>query len=558
MDKKKTLTKNKEIKILISVFTLVLLTTFLATSYAAFTYSRTSASNTIETGLIEFSFSEGSGDIEKGNVFPIEESDIDNTITRTFSITANSNYSEGIRYRVYVVYGDSVSGKTRLRDDVISFEFTPPTDGNGFTNYTNNCQVPASVTMVNGKGLIAAGVIKNTSASTTKSYTLKMFIDSNKINVSSTTKRKTIAEGNPTYAEPAEGTTTATRYMRNNTSEGTTITLYPAITSQEGKIIYTTNEFSNSYYSFKILVEAEEILGPICRRVTEEADLHSEACTNTDTSYYCQADGYELNEVIKYGNAKAMGSALATGDAFDCDVNGNGIIDKSNGVSTERFYYISNYWNPGTNANDFDTSTGVLIYYTNYLNGSSSYSGAAYITTAATKGLGYTCTETNGCNSHGPVTSAPNLPTIAQWSNVNLKTTTRNIMACSNQNCSAAPVATTGNGVNTITNPFSYGGKAARLLSLPELVKACKGTINNNVSLGTVGSLKACNFLFEGTKYTNTSRGTYGPSLETPYSPNSVSVWFAYGYNRRVNTSNSATVRGARPVIEVPYALMEY
>ena len=105
--KKKPLVKRNELKILIIVVISVLLITLLSTSYAMFNYSRTSGNSSIETGTITFNFTEGSGNLEKGNVFPIEESDIDNTITRTFSITAHSDYSDGIRYKVYVVYGDN-------------------------------------------------------------------------------------------------------------------------------------------------------------------------------------------------------------------------------------------------------------------------------------------------------------------------------------------------------------------------------------------------------------------------------------------------------------------
>ena len=36
-----------------------------------------------------------------------------------------------------------------------------------------------------------------------------------------------------------------------------TVTLYPAESSQQGKIIYTTKEFANSFYSYKIVVEAQ-------------------------------------------------------------------------------------------------------------------------------------------------------------------------------------------------------------------------------------------------------------------------------------------------------------
>ena len=552
--KKKPLVKRNELKILIIVVISVLLITLLSTSYAMFNYSRTSGNSSIETGTITFNFTEGSGNLEKGNVFPIEESDIDNTITRTFSITAHSDYSDGIRYKVYVVYGDNVSGKTRLRDEVISFEFTPPADANGFTNDINNCSVPMNLNFVDGKALVASGVIKGTTASTTKNYTLKMFIDSDKINVSSTTKRKTIAEGNPTYAEPAEGTTTATRYMRNDTSESKTITLYPAKTSQEGKIIYTTNEFSNSFYSFKVLIEAEEIVAPLCRRVTDATDLHSETCTNSNASYYCLSDGYELNDKVTYGNAKNIGDPLVTGDAFDCDVNGNGVIDRTNGVSTERFYYVSNYYNTFTQS--FDNTKGVLVYYSHTLNGVASYSSGVYASLNDTSAHGYTCTGTNGCNWYGPLTAVTHLPTVSQWSNVTIATT-RKIWACSNGACTAAPVLTTLGG--TIKNPFSYSGKAARLLTIQELSQGCK-SVNGNVVVTTTGSLKQCNFMFEGTRYTAAGRSTYGMWLENVRSTSSIGyTWHVrVSYRSSMNSTVDNTLVGTRPVIDVPYELMEY
>lgn len=66
------------------------------------------------------------------------------------------------------------------------------------------------------------------------------------------------------------------------------------------------------------------------------------------------------------------------GDAFNCDVNGDGIFDST----TERFYYVA----------DADSNTAALIYYSNTVNGVPSTSEVTY--------------------------SASNLPTTAQWKNV--------------------------------------------------------------------------------------------------------------------------------------------
>ena len=260
MDNKMINNKNSELKILISVVIVIIVGIILASSYAFFNYTRTGNTITLSNGEINFSFTEGNT-ISKGNAFPITTADIDNTVTKTFSLTGHTTYANGIRYNIYVIYGDNETGKTRLRDDVVSFRFTPPTNANGFTNEVNNCSSPTSLTFTNGKALIASGKIQNTSSLTTKNYTLELWIDSSKMNISSTTKRANNAEGNPSLAVSTTGTTTATRYMRNDTTEASTVTLYPAITSQQGKIIYTTNEFASSFYSFKILIEAYNIVG---------------------------------------------------------------------------------------------------------------------------------------------------------------------------------------------------------------------------------------------------------------------------------------------------------
>ena len=132
-------------------------------------------------------------------------------------------------------------------------------------------------------------------------------------------------------------------------------------------------------------------------------------------------------------------------------------------------------------------------------------------------------------------------------------------MACSNANCSATPTETTGNGANTIMNLYNYGGKAARLLTIPELVKGCKGTINNNTAFGNNGSLTPCKFLFEGTKYADANKITYGPWLDTPNTSANTKVWEISSQTRRLTNNNSTMINfGARPVIEVPYSKILY
>ena len=64
----------------------------------------------------------------------------------------------------------------------------------------------------------------------------------------------------------------------------------------------------------------------LCQRATF---LHTETCSQTSTSDYCNADGYSTGDTITYGNLGIKGT-LITGDAFDCDVNGDGIYNATN------------------------------------------------------------------------------------------------------------------------------------------------------------------------------------------------------------------------------------
>ena len=282
--------------------------------------------------------------------------------------------------------------------------------------------------------------------------------------------------------------------------------------------------------------------GKTCVAVANANDLHTETCAN-GSSYnaYCYADGYysggsKNTTTITYGSIWDGTETIPTGAAFDCDVNNNGVIDKVNGVSTERFYYVSDYYNTGSQT--FDTTTGVLIYYKNYQNGTPSDDGAAY--------------DSSGDNWHGPVTAVNHLPVVSganAWRSDLLKTNTRAILAENGTTHNAT--ATSG---GTLPTAFEYKNSsnvanAARLLTVQELMRGCNLT---QVGNPTARELSTCNFLFEGTKYANSSKATTGPWLETPVASNSDYAWIALGYYRYVSDSEVySTSRGVRPTIEV-------
>ena len=262
---------------------------------------------------------------------------------------------------------------------------------------------------------------------------------------------------------------------------------------------------------------------PLCKRATT---LHTEKCSQTSTSTYCQADGYALNDTITYGNLGTKGT-LTSGDAFDCDVNGDGIYD----AATERFYYVSDMTNGVTQ----DSNTVVLIYYNNVSGGLPSNS-TSYAYDSSKK------------NNNGPVTAIKQLPTTSQWKNVSLTNTTRAITNESGGN-------TTKDG--NLPTTFSYAGYAARLITAQEVSAGCGFT----VGIYTTGELSSkCKYLMENTKYSSSSLKTLGGWLESPTASYSLGVWSVYASGRGVSSYyvGNADGAGVRPAIEVLKSNISY
>ena len=263
---------------------------------------------------------------------------------------------------------------------------------------------------------------------------------------------------------------------------------------------------------------------PLCKRATT---LHTETCSQRSTSSYCSGDGYTLNDTITYGNFGTKG-VLTSGDAFDCDVNGDGVYDSE----TERFYYVSD----ATNGVTKDNSTAVLIYYNNVSRGVASNSAV------------YAYDESKS-NNNGPVTAIAQLPTIEQWNNVSLKNTTRAITNENGENTTSA---------GNLPTAFSYLGYAARFLTYQEVYSGCfDGTVN----IDSAKSLSTkCKYLMENTKYSSSNMKTYGGWLETPYFSTSIYARYLDSHNRTVNISvveNNINL-GVRPVIEVSKTNIDY
>ena len=286
------------------------------------------------------------------------------------------------------------------------------------------------------------------------------------------------------------------------------------------------NEVMEKILEKELRIEAtqaqQETKKAMCKRATT---LHKEVCTNSDSTKYCQADGYALNSEIEYGSLGTEG-ILASGDAFDCDVNGDEEYDSA----TERFYYVSDVTNGITTDND----TAVLIYYNNVSRGVASNSSTyAY--------------DSSGNNYYGPRTAILQLPTTTKWKTT-LTNTKRQI---------TTETGTTS--INGRTLPkFSYERYAARLLTAQEVNAGCGFTVGSR----DTGELSIkCKYLMENTMYSNASNKAIGEWLESPCPITSNLVWHVAVDKRNVNRYTNAfetTRHGVRPAIEVAKSNISY
>ena len=293
--------------------------------------------------------------------------------------------------------------------------------------------------------------------------------------------------------------------------------------------ILSDNTFcaKNSKYNENVkigdLVEGECAIKHICKRATT---LHTEECEYSDTEKNCNGAGYSETgskgtSTITYGNLGTKGT-LTSGDAFDCDVNGDGVYDGE----TERFYYVSDYYN--TKSKEFESDKAVLIYYNNTTTGIPDNTSTSFIAYYAA----------NNENWHGPVTAITNLPTRDQWANVDLINGMRDITT------ETSATETIG---GILPTEFDYSNYIARLLTVQEVNSAC--AIGNAI----VGEMDNCNYLMENTKYSSASLGAYGYWLENPRGSTTNNVWILSGLYRYVsmNYGSYSNLYATRPVIEL-------
>lgn len=255
----------------------------------------------------------------------------------------------------------------------------------------------------------------------------------------------------------------------------------------------------------------------LCKRATT---LHTTTCNSAESTKACRKNeitGYSVGDTIVYDNIP-NNKNYKSGDAFDCDVNGNGVFDSDK----ERFYYVA----------DLDTNSkyAVLIYAYTTVNGVAISSGTINV-----------MYNTAGVSNLGPVDIVSQLPSGSQWSKIRLYNYRRQLK---NENGTL-----TSGGLNLPV--FKYTNLTSRLLTYQEVYKAC----NNGYSWQ-----KQCEYLYEHTSYDSTNYpANWGLFLENPVSNNSARV--VRLDSNQLNTGSTYEANNehfaAKPVIEVPKSRME-
>lgn len=261
----------------------------------------------------------------------------------------------------------------------------------------------------------------------------------------------------------------------------------------------------------------------VCRRAKA---LHQQECIRTD-SKGCKEDGYANGTLITFGNISNK-EEYRPGDAFDCDVNGNGQIDKdANGNSIERFYYLRSI--NGTHA--------ALIYYSNVVNGLDDNT----VTQA------YDASEKN---YNVPTNVISNLPLKTSWSNISLM---NNNVQVYNENHE-----TINKGIELPI--IDYSNYSSRIPVLEDIEEACSidATSDNDEEALPTTAYNGCQFMFENTTYVNPNIKS-GYWVTTVWSKNTTEVFRTVGSRHTIETNDvtASTGSGTRPVIEVPLSLIE-
>ena len=169
--------KNKKIIITLSIIAVLVLT--IGITYSIFTSSKTSKNSSLVVGDVYMHYANGNKSINLANVMPSETYDA----TSFFEFTIdgkNTTTNKDIWYEIILKHGDDITGKTRIKDNLLKFTLTETKNGTTTTVFDGR-----SYNYLTSKRIWVNTINKNTTSEVSITYRLYMWI-SNATNIGNT------------------------------------------------------------------------------------------------------------------------------------------------------------------------------------------------------------------------------------------------------------------------------------------------------------------------------------------------------------------------------------
>ena len=169
---------NKKTILITSIILGVLILTFSLT-YAVFSMSKTGQNSSLVVGDVYMHYANGNKSINLANVMPSETYDA----TSFFEFTIdgkNTTTNKDIWYEIILKHGDDLTGKTRIKDNLLKFTLTETKNGTTTTVFDGR-----SYGNLTNKRIWVNTINKNTTSEVSITYRLYMWI-SNTTNIGNT------------------------------------------------------------------------------------------------------------------------------------------------------------------------------------------------------------------------------------------------------------------------------------------------------------------------------------------------------------------------------------
>ena len=167
--------KNNKKTILITSIILGVLILTISLTYAVFSMSKTGQNSSLVVGDVYMHYANGNKSINLANVMPSETYDA----TSFFEFTIdgkNTTTNKDIWYEIILKHGDDVTGKTRIKDNLLKFTLTETKNGTTTTVFDGR-----SYGDLTNKRIWVNTISKNTTSEVSITYRLYMWISNNTV-----------------------------------------------------------------------------------------------------------------------------------------------------------------------------------------------------------------------------------------------------------------------------------------------------------------------------------------------------------------------------------------